>query len=246
MNYSLCGITSYLDLCASSKIILFVPGFGLNLFVLVSLASSLYSRRRQIKRNVAAFILGSTLCNLVSLTFWPLTFHWKSHGRWVLGEELCEAMVKTKHFTSSASFHYVSFISFSVYLTVVCGLSRLVDSGAFLVLQLLLPFVPVLVKEICQWAIEGRIEHLDPVKLTCFSYINDSAIRVLMLSKLVFFIPLNLYFYAHILFTIFRSSKQMHRSQVVNKRLAKIFSVISLITLTAHLPGKRGFIGLLI
>ncbi|KAL7863764.1 hypothetical protein SRHO_G00127480 [Serrasalmus rhombeus] len=237
MNNSSCGISSYLNLCASSKTVLLAPGLVLNLFVLVSLTSSLCGRRSQIKRNVAAFIMGSTLCNLVNLAFWPFTIHWKAHGRWLLGEGLCEAMVKTKQFSGSASFHYVSFISFSVYLTVVCGQGRLVDSGAFLVLQLLLPFVPVLIKEICQWAIEGHVEHLDRNELTCFSYINDRAMMILLLLKLVVFIPLNLYFYIHILFTIFRSAKQMHRSQADNKKLAKIFSVISLITLTAHIPG---------
>ncbi|KAI4887886.1 hypothetical protein NFI96_000719 [Prochilodus magdalenae] len=232
-----CGIASYLNLCASSKIVLLGPGLFLNLFVLVSLTSSLCSRRSQIKRNVAAFILGSTLCNLVCLAFWPLTIHWKIHGKWLLGEDLCETMVKTKQLTGSASFHYVSFISFSVYLTVVCGRGRLVDSGAFLGLQLLLPFVPVLIKEICQWVVEGRVEHLDRDELTCFSYINDRAMMILLLLKLVVFIPLNLYFYAHILFTVFRSAKEMQRSQAANKKLAMIFSVISLITLTAHIPG---------
>lgn len=58
------------------------------------------------------------------------------------------------------------------------------------------------------------------------------------LFKIAVFLPFNLYFYAHVLHTIFKSAKVMHRSQAVNKKLAKVFSVISLITLLAHLPGE--------
>lgn len=234
-----CGVVTYLNLCASSKIVLLVPGLTLNVFVLTSLLSCILSRRRsQIRNNVAVFVLGSTVCNLVNLVLWPLTIHWKSRGRWVFGSGLCELMVSTKHVTHSASYHYVFFISLSIYLTVVGGCSRLVNSKLFLAQELLFPFLPVLLKEICQWAMVGRVRHLDTVNHTCFAYINDLAMRILMLVKLVALLPLNLYIYAHILVTIFRSAKQMHRSQAVNMKLAKMFSIISLITLLAHIPGK--------
>ncbi|XP_041699645.1 visual pigment-like receptor peropsin [Coregonus clupeaformis] len=232
-----CGVNTYLQLCASSKVILLVPGFGLNIFILASLISCLLSRRRKIRNNVAVFILGSTTCNLVNLSLWPLIIHWRTHGRWALGEGLCEVMVSAKQLTSSASYHYVSFISFSIYLTVVCDCGRLVNSRAFLALELLFPLLPVGLKELTQWVLGTRVEHLDPVNHTCFSYINDRVIRVLMLVKIAVFLPLNLYFYAHVLHTIFRSATVMHRSQTVNKKLAKVFSVICLITLLAHLPG---------
>ncbi|CAB1324934.1 unnamed protein product, partial [Coregonus sp. 'balchen'] len=197
-----CGVNTYLQLCASSKVILLVPGFGLNIFILASLISCLLSRRRKIRNN-----------------------------------GLCEVMVSAKQLTSSASYHYVSFISFSIYLTVVCDCGRLVNSRAFLALELLFPLLPVGLKELTQWVLGSRVEHLDPVNHTCFSYINDRVIRVLMLVKIAVFLPLNLYFYAHVLHTIFRSATVMHRSQTVNKKLAKVFSVICLITLLAHLPG---------
>ncbi|KAL2077462.1 hypothetical protein ACEWY4_026966 [Coilia grayii] len=238
---SYCGVVTYLDLCASSKIVLLVPGLTLNVFVLMSLLSCVLGKRRsqvRIRSNVAVFILGSTVCNLANLVLWPLTIHWKTHGRWLLGARLCELMVSAKHVTHSASFHYVFFISLSIYLTVVGGCGRLVNSKLFLVQQLLFPFLPVLVKELCQWVLVGhRVKHLDPVNHTCFAYINDQAMRVLMLVKIVALLPLNLYIYVHILATIFRSARQMHRSQETNKRLAKMFSIIALITLLAHLPG---------
>lgn len=235
---SLCAISVYLSLCGSSKVFLLVPGFGLNIFILASTVSCLLSRQRKIRSNVAMFILGSTICNLVNLSLWPMTIHWRQHGRWLLGSQSCEVMVSAKHLTSSASFLYVSFITFSVYLTVVCGHGHLVNSRAFLALQLLFPLLPAGVKELTLWLLAGRVDHLDPVKLTCFSFINDKVMRVLLLIKTVMFLPLSLYFYAHILHTIVQSAKLMHRSQRVNVHLAKVFSLISVITFTAHTPGK--------
>ncbi|XP_044061250.1 uncharacterized protein LOC122880309 isoform X2 [Siniperca chuatsi] len=183
------------------------------------------------------FILGSTSCNLVNLSLWPMTIHWRQHGRWLLGSHLCEVMVSAKHLTSSASFHYVSFITFSIYLTVVCGCRHLVNSRVFLALQLLFPLLPVGVKKLTLWLLGSHVDHLDHVNLTCFSFINDEIMRVLLLVKTLVFLPLSLYFYAHILHTIVQSAKLMHRNQKVNVRLAKVFSLISLITFTAHVPG---------
>lgn len=235
---SLCAISVYLNLCASSKVLLLVPGFGLNIFILVSIVSCLLSRRSKIRSNVAMFILGSTCCNLVNLSLWPMTIHWRQHGRWMLGSHLCEVMVSAKHLTSSASFHYVSFITFSIYLTVVCGCRHLVDSRVFLALELLFPLLPVGLKEMIVKLLGTSVDHLDPVSLTCFSFINDQVMRILLLVKTVVFLPLILYFYAHVLHTIVKSAKLMNRSQRVNVQLAKVFSLISLITFTAHIPGK--------
>lgn len=241
---SLCTVSVYLSLCASSKVLLLVPGFALNSFILVSLVSCLLSQRSKIRSNVAMFILCSTSCNLISLSLWPLTIHWKQHGRWLLGYHLCEVMVSAKHLTSSASFQYVSFITFSIYLTVVCGCRHLVNSKLYLALQLLFPLLPVGLKELSLWLLGRRVNHLDRVNLTCFSFINDEIMRVFLLVKTVVFLPLNLYFYAHILHTIVQSAKLMHRSQKVNMHLAKMFSLISLITFTAHIPGKYVYVTL--
>ena len=234
----LCTVSIYLHLCASSKVFLLVPGFGLNIFILASTVSCLLSRKSKIRTNVAVFILGSTGCNLVNLSLWPMTIHWQQHGRWVLGSQMCEVMVSAKHLTSSASFLYVSFITFSVYLTVVCGRGHLVNSRVFLALQLLFPFLPVGVKDLTLRLLGGHVDHLDPVKLTCFSYINDEIMRVLLLVKTAVVLPLSLYFYAHILHTIFQSAELMNRSQRVNVHLAKVFGLISTITFTAHTPGE--------
>ncbi|KAM7389582.1 hypothetical protein PAMP_023548 [Pampus punctatissimus] len=234
---SLCTVSVYLNLCASSKVLLLVPGFCLNTFILVSLVSCLLSQQSKIRSNVAMFILGSTSCNLVSLSLWPMNIHWRQHGHWLLGSYLCEVMVSAKHLTSSASFHYVSFITFSIYLTVVCGCRQLVNSRLFLALQLLFPLLPVGLKELSLWLLGSRVNHLDRVNLTCFSFINDEVMRVLLLVKTVVFLPLSVYFYAHILHTIIQSAKLMHRSQKINVHLVKVFSLISLITFTAHIPG---------
>ncbi|GLD62055.1 uncharacterized protein AKAME5_001381000 [Lates japonicus] len=234
---TLCTVSVYLNLCASSKVVLLVPSFGLNIFILVSTVSCLLGRQSKIRSNVAMFILGSTSCNLVNLSLWPMTIHWKQHGHWRLGSHLCEVMVSAKHMTSSASFHYVSFITFSIYLTVVCGCRHLVNSRLFLALQLLFPFLPVGLKDLTLWLLHSHVDHLDSINLTCFSFINDEVMRVLLLVKTVVFLPLSLYFYAHILHTIVQSAKVMHRSQRVNFHLAKVFSLISLITFTAHIPG---------
>lgn len=239
---SLCAVSVYLNLCASSKVLLLVPGFGLNIFILVSLVACLLSRRSKIRSNVAMFILGSTSCNLINLSLWPMTIHWRQHGRWLLGSHLCEVMVSAKHLTSSASFHYISFITFSIYLTVVCGCRHLVNSRVFLALQLLFPLLPVGLKELTLWLLGSHVDHLDSVNLTCFSFINDEVMGVLFLVKTAVFLPLSLYFYAHILHTIVQSTKLMHRSQTANVHLAKVFSLISLITFTAHIPGKEMFL----
>lgn len=235
---SLCAISVYLNLCASTKVLLLVPAFGLNIFILVSIVSCLLSRQGKIRSNVVMFILGSTCCNLVNLSLWPMIIHWRQHGRWMLGSHLCEVMVSAKHLTNSASFHYVSFITFSIYLTVVCGCRHLVDSRVFLALELLFPLLPVGLKEIAVKLLGTSVDHLDPINLTCFSFINDQVMRILLLVKTVVFLPLILYFYAHILHTIVKSAKLMNRSQTVNVQLAKVFSLISLITFTAHIPGK--------
>lgn len=241
MNYtfaSLCTIPAYLNLCASSKVLLLLPALSLNIVILVSVAACLLSRQSKMRSNVAVFIMGSTLCNLVSLSLWPMTIHWKQHGRWLLGSRLCEVMVSAKHLTSVASFYYVSLITFSIYLTVVCGCRRLVGSRLFLALQLLFPLLPVVLMELILWLLGSHVDHLDPFKLTCFSFINDRVMRALLLAKTAVFLPLNLYFYVHILYTIAQSAKLLHRSQRVNGQLAKMFGLISLITFTTHVPGK--------
>ncbi|KAK5897270.1 hypothetical protein CesoFtcFv8_010345 [Champsocephalus esox] len=232
-----CTVSNYLSLCASSKLLLLVPGFGLNIFILLSLVSSLLGRRSKIKKNVAMFILGSTSCNLVNLSLWPLTIHWQHHGRWLLGARMCDVMVGAKHLTSSASFQYISFITFSIYLTVVCGWGPLVNSRVFLALQLIFPLLPVGLMELIEWIQGSSVDHLDPVNLTCFSFINDEVMRILMMVKTALCLPLSLYFYAHILHTIVLSAKRTQRSQRSNVHLAKVFSLISLITFTAHVPG---------
>lgn len=235
---ALCAVPVYLNLCASSKVLLLVPGFGLNIFILASLMSCLLSKRTKIRRNVVMFILGSTSCNLVNLSLWPMIIQWRQHGRWMLGSYLCEVMVSAKHLTSSASFYYVSLITFSIYLTVVCGCRHLVDSQVFLALQLLFPLLPVGLKELTLRLLGSHVDHMDLVELTCFSFINDKVVRVLFLVKTLVFLPLNLYFYAHVLLNIVQSAKMMRRSQRGNIQLAKMFSLITLITFTAHIPGK--------
>ncbi|KAM3613174.1 uncharacterized protein V6R79_021910 [Siganus canaliculatus] len=203
---SQCTVSIYLDICGTSKVLLLVPGFALNIFVLVSLVACIVSRRSKIRSNVAIFILGSISCNLVNLSLWPMTIYWKQHGHWRLGSHLCEVMVSAKHLTSSASFLYVSFITFSIYLTVVCGCRHLVNSRVFLALQLLFPLLPEGLKELTLWILDSRVDHLDPVNLTCFSFINDEVARVFLLAKTIMFLPLSLYFYAHVLHTIIRSA----------------------------------------
>lgn len=235
---SRCAISVYLNLCASSKVLLLVPGFGLNIFILVALVSCLLSQRKKIRSDVAMFILGSTSCNLINLSLWPMTIHWRQHGRWLLGSRLCEVMVSAKQLTSSASFHYVSFITFSIYLTVVCGCRHLVNSKLFLAVQLLFPLLPVGLKELTLWLLGTHVDHLDNVNLTCFSYLNDEAMRVLILVRTGLLLPISLYFYAHTLHTIIQSAKRMQRSQKDNVHLAKVFSLMSLITFMAHIPGE--------
>lgn len=234
----LCSVPVYLNLSASSKVLLLLPGFCLNISILVSVVACLLSRRNKIRSNVAIFIVGSTSCNLVNLSLWPMTIHWRQHGRWLLGSRLCEVMLSARLLTSSASFHYVSFITFSIYLTVVCSCRHLVDSRAFLTLQLLFPFLPIGLKELTLWLLDSHIDHLDPVDLTCFNFINDKVMRVFLLVRTAVFLPLNLYFYGHILHTITQSAKLIQRSQGVNVHLAKVFSLISVLTFTAHIPGE--------
>nr|XP_046262218.1 uncharacterized protein LOC124068228 [Scatophagus argus] len=234
---SLCAVSVYLNLCATSKVLLLIPGFGLNILILVSLMACLLSRQNKIRNNVAIFILGSTSCNLVNLILWPMTIHWRKHGFWLLGSRLCEVMVSAKHLTSSASFHYISFITLSIYLTVVCGCRHLANSRLFLTTQLLFPVLLVGLMELTLWLLGSRVNHLDPISLTCFSFINDKVTRVLLLVKTAVFLPLSLYFYAHILHKIVKSAKMMHRSQRVNVHLSKVFSLISFITFTSHMPG---------
>lgn len=235
---SVCTVPAYLNLCATSKVLLLLPALGLNVVVLAAAVSCLLSRQAKMRRNVAVFILGSTACNLLSLGLWPMTIHWKQHGRWLLGSRPCEVMVSAKRLTSLASFHYISLITFSIYLTVVCGCRRLVGSRLFLALQLLFPLLPVMLMELILWCLGSHVDHLDRVNLTCFSFINDEAMRGLLLAKTLVFLPLNLYFYAHIVHTIARSAKLLRRSQRVNVHLAKMFGLISAITLAAHVPGE--------
>ncbi|XP_059918086.1 uncharacterized protein LOC132465466 [Gadus macrocephalus] len=240
MNVTLpqsCTVTTYLNLCSSSKVLLLVPGFTLNIFLLVSLLSSLLAPRAKIRGNVAVFILGISSCNLLSLCLWPLILHWRMRGRWLLGPRLCEAMVSVKQMSSLASFHYASFVAFSVYLTVVCGCGRLVDSRLFLALELLSPLLPGGLKELGQWFPWSRVHHLDPVEDSCFSFLNDPAMRTFALVKTAALLPLNLYFYAHVLHTVVQSAKASNRSQRGTVTLARMFSLISLITFSAHVPG---------
>lgn len=238
---NLCAVSVYLTLCASSKVLLLVPGLVLNMLILASVLACVLGRRGKIRGNVAMFVLGSTGCNLLSLGLWPLTIHWGQRSRWLLGASPCELMVSAKHLSSTASFYYVSLIAFSVYLTVACDCGRLASSRLFLVLQLLFPLIYVGAAKLGLWLAGSCGHHLDPVALTCFAFINDRAARVLALVNTAVLLPSNLYFYGHILYSVTRSGRLIHRSRKVNYRLATIFSLISLITLTAHVPGEVDF-----
>lgn len=240
-SHSLCGVSAYLTLCASSKVLLLVPGLVLNMLILASVLACVFSRRGKIRGNVAMFVLGSTGCNLLSLGLWPLIIHWGQRGRWLLGAGPCELMVGAKHLSGTASFYYVSLIAFSVYLTVACDCGRLVSSRVFLVLQLLFPLIHIGAAKLGLWLAGSYAHHLEPMALTCFSFMNDRAARVLALVNTAVLLPSNLYFYGHILYIVTRSGRLIHKSRKVNCRLATIFSLISLIMLTAHVPGEEDF-----
>lgn len=235
---SLCVVPVYLALCASSKVLLLVPGLVLNVLIVASVLACVLGRRGKIRGNVATFVLGSTGCNLLSLGLWPLTIHWGHCGRWLLGAGPCELMVSARHLSGTASFYYVSLIGFSLYLTVVCDCGRLASNRLFHALQLLFPLVHVGAAELGLWLGGDHARHLDPVALTCFSFINDRAARGLALANTAVLLPSNLYFYGHILYSVTRSGRLIHRSRKVSCRLATVFSLISLITLASHIPGE--------
>ncbi|KAK1167557.1 hypothetical protein AOXY_G12352 [Acipenser oxyrinchus oxyrinchus] len=195
----------------------------------------LQGKEKKIKNNIVGFILGSTICNIVNMSLWPLMIDWHSHRMWRLGLTFCEIMVNIKQITSTLSFCYVSFISFSIYTVIVCGW-KIVNHKLFLAFELLSPLLPVFIEELSEHLLGMKNGHYDSVDHTCFTNLNDKTMKIRMLMKISVFLPLTMYFYIHILHTVFKSARRTHRNQDTNIRLTKTFSAIFLITLAVHTP----------
>lgn len=232
-----CNINIYFDFSTSLRCILLLPGLCLNMVIFTSVMMCLQGKEKKIKKNIVGFILGITICNIVNMSLWPLMIDWHSHRMWRLGLTFCEIMVNIKQITSTLSFCYVSFISFSIYTDIVCGW-KIVNHKLFLAFELLSPLLPVFIEELSEHLLGMKNGHYDSVNHTCFTNLNDKTMKIRMLMKISVFLPLTMYFYIHILHTVFKSARRTHRNQDTNIRLTKIFSAIFLITLAVHTPGK--------
>ncbi|KAM8952878.1 uncharacterized protein RCH25_043609 [Pelodytes ibericus] len=231
-----CNVDIYFDFCATVRSILITPGLTINFLILISVIMCLNSKKNCIKNSIVAFVVGSTAFNIVNLLSWPLMIDWRIYRKWRFSSPICELMVYVKQTASTISFYYVSCISFSIYIVIVFG-HKIDDHRIFTVFQLFFPCIVLMIEELVEHLLGWRDTHYDSVYETCFTIINDQTMKIRMLFKILLGLPLIAYFYLHILLTIFKSAQVMQRSQSTNKKLAKTFSAICLITFIAHTPG---------
>ncbi|KAM4696089.1 uncharacterized protein WCC33_014820 [Rhinophrynus dorsalis] len=231
-----CDVDIYFQFCASVRSVLIMPGLIINFLILISVIMCVNSKKNCIKSSIVAYVVGSTAFNIVNLLSWPLMIDWRIYQKWRFSSPVCELMVYVKQTASTISFYYVSCISFSIYIAIVFGY-KIVDHKLFTVFQLFFPCFVLITEEVIEHLKGWKDSHYDTVYETCFTIINDQAMKVRMLFKILLGLPLTAYFYLHIILTIFRSAQTMRRSQATNKKLAKMFSSICLITFLAHVPG---------
>lgn len=221
-----------------------MPGLTINFLILISVFMCLNSKKNCIKNSIVAYVVGSTAFNIVNLLSWPLMIDWRIYHKWRFSSPICELMVYVKQTASTISFYYVSCISFSIYIAIVFGY-KIDERRLFTLFQLFFPCFVLMSEELIEHLLGWKDSHYDLVYETCFTLINDQTMKIRMLCKILIGLPLTAYFYLHILLTIFRSAQIMKRSQDTNKKLAKMFSSICLITFIAHIPGKFGSVVLL-
>lgn len=232
-----CNVRMYFQFCASVRSILIMPGLILNFLILIAVFLCVHSKKKCIKNSIVAYVVGSTAFNIVNLLSWPLMIDWRIHHKWRFSAPICELMVYVKQTASTISFYYVSCISFSIYIAIVFG-CKINERKLFTIFQLFFPCFVLVTEELIEHLLGWKDNHYDLVSETCFTIINDQTMKIRMLCKILLGLPLTAYFYLHILLTIFKSAQIMQRSQATNKKLAKTFSSIWLITFIAHIPGK--------
>ncbi|XP_040262251.1 C-X-C chemokine receptor type 2-like [Bufo bufo] len=231
-----CNVRIYFQFCASVRSVLITPGLTINLLILISVFMCLNSRKNCIKTSIVAYVVGSTAFNIINLLSWPLMIDWRIYEKWRFSSTICELMVYIKQIASTISFYYVSCISFSIYIAIVFGY-KIDEHRLFTFFQLFFPCFVLMSEELLEHLLGWKDSHYDFVYETCFTIINDQTMKIRMLFKILLGLPLTAYFYLHILLTIFKSAQLMKRSQATNKKLAKMFSSICLITFIAHIPG---------
>ncbi|XP_068104019.1 type-1 angiotensin II receptor-like [Hyperolius riggenbachi] len=231
-----CNVRIYFQFCASVRSILIMPGLMINFLILIAVFMCLQSKKNLIKNSIVAYVVGSTVFNIVNLLSWPLMIDWRIYHKWRFSSPMCELMVYVKQTASTVSFYYVSCISFSIYIAIVFGF-KVDERRLFTVFQLFFPCFVLMSEELIEHMLGLKDSHYDLIYETCFTIINDQTMKIRMLCKILLGLPLTAYFYLHILLTIFRSARIMQRSQAANKKLAKMFSSICLITFLAHIPG---------
>ncbi|KAM3910449.1 uncharacterized protein RB166_019319 [Leptodactylus fuscus] len=231
-----CNVRIYFQFCALVRSVLIMPGLTINFLILISVFMCLYSKKNCIKNSIVAYVVGSTAFNIVNLLSWPLMIDWRIYHKWRFSSPLCELMVYVKQTASTISFYYVSCISLSIYIAIVFGY-KIDECRIFTLFQLFFPCFVLLSEELIEHLLGWKDSHYDLVYETCFTIINDQIMKIRMLCKILLGLPLTAYFYLHILLTIFKSAQIMHRSQATNKKLAKMFSSIWVITFIAHIPG---------
>ncbi|KAM9324049.1 uncharacterized protein PAF06_000039 [Gastrophryne carolinensis] len=235
-NTDYCNVQIYFQFCAFFRSIFLIPGLTLNIFILLAVLICLLSKKKNIKNSIIAYVVGSTVFNIVNLLSWPLMIDWRIYNHWRFTAPFCELMVYIKQTASTLSFYYVFCISFSIYLTIVFGY-KVDEHRLFTIFQFLFPCFVLMTEEIIEHLFGWKDPHYDTVYKTCFTIINDKTIKIRMLCKILIGLPLTTYFYFHILLIIFRSAQLMQRSQDTNKKLAKMFSFICIITFIANIPG---------
>ncbi|OCT67471.1 hypothetical protein XELAEV_18038768mg [Xenopus laevis] len=233
-----CDVDIYFQFCAFVRSVLIFPGLVVNSLILMSVIMCLNSKKNRIKSSIVAYVVGSTAFNIANLLSWPLMIDWRIYQKWRFSSPVCELMVYVKQIASTVSFYYVSCISFSIYIAIVFG-HKIVDHKLFTIFQLFFPCLVLMTEEMIEHILGWKFSHYDNVYETCFTIINDQTMKIRMLFKILLGLPLTAYFYLHILLTIFRSAQVMKRSQATNRKLAKTFSFICLITFIAHIPDKN-------
>lgn len=169
MSSTLC--TVYLNLFASSKVLLLVTGDGLNIFILVSAVACLFSWRSQIRSNVTVIILGSTGGNLVNLSMWqwPFTGGIRATGCWAFAYAKYWWAPKfwQASLLSSMSSHYFLYLPDSGAQLQTSGKQHHFPASA-----ILFPRLTIGLKKLILWLQGGRVDHLDLASLTCFFFIE--------------------------------------------------------------------------
>ncbi|XP_066545999.1 C-X-C chemokine receptor type 3-like [Amia ocellicauda] len=187
--------------------------------------------------SIRSHLLNMCLVNFIAISYWPLSIDWSFSHQWRTGELTCMLNFQIKQACVYISFFHATAISFCLYLTIVFN-SQVTGKAWFVILKTAVPWVVVVASLYQNFQNGSRAIRYDEETRSC-SMSEAKFLRMEGINRNGVMLPLVLYFYLHILFTVKRSTERFNKQEdgkVV--QLAKMFAFGYGILVVGNLPSS--------